>query len=112
MHRRYANNRQIGTHKCYETAAPTWQPVIKSGAYDVTCTWIGAVESIYCPQLPVTDIGIGTHTLSYSAPRGSPAPFYPITFVVAYPPRSKPDQPAVATNYVTVTVSQFIRRMR
>ena len=89
---------------CYTAAAPTWQPVIQSGAYAATCTWIGAVQSIYCPNLLVSEFGNGVHTLTYNAPRGSPAPFKPTTFLVGHPHHTRPDQPVVATEYVTVTV--------
>jgi hypothetical protein len=43
----------------------------------------GPVHSNYCPELPINQIPTGTHTLSYSVPHGSPAPFAPTTFVVA-----------------------------
>jgi hypothetical protein len=100
-----ANEIHTGSTTCYTHASPTWQPVIQSGAYAATCTWIGAVESIYCPNLPVSQFGYGPHTLTYSVPRGSPAPFIPTTFNIGHPKHTKPDQPVVATDYVTVTVS-------
>lgn len=71
-----------GATTCYTDASPTWKPVFKAGPTTITCTWMGPVQSIYCPELPVNAIPTGTHTLSYSVPDGSPAPFPTTTFAV------------------------------
>jgi hypothetical protein len=81
--------------------------VIKNGALPATCIFVARFNSLYCPDLPVTEIATGTNTLSYIVPSGSRAPFDETTFIVAQSAfRAEYDnvQPTIATDYITVTV--------